>query len=98
MLDDDELNVNKGMVELMNALADLQHEPGVELRLSGFIKAELFDERQAEAMYRAGFRWILTGFESGSPRILANIDKRRRATTTRAASRSRTATGSRSRR
>jgi hypothetical protein len=27
-------------------------------------------------MYRAGFRWMLAGFESGAPRILENINKR----------------------
>ena len=31
---------------------------------------------QAEAMHRAGFRQILVGFESGSPRILENINKK----------------------
>lgn len=76
MLYDDELNVNPGMVELMNRIAAVQQERGVEFRLRGFIKAELFSDKQAEAMYRAGFRWILTGFESGSPRILENINKK----------------------
>jgi radical SAM superfamily enzyme YgiQ (UPF0313 family) len=76
MLYDDELNVNKGMVELMNGIADLQSDLGVEFRLRGFIKAELFEEEQAAAMHRAGFRWILTGFESGAPRILKNINKK----------------------
>jgi radical SAM superfamily enzyme YgiQ (UPF0313 family) len=76
MLYDDELNVNRGMVELMHGLRSLQDGLGVEFRLRGFIKSELFNDEQAEAMYRAGFRWILTGFESGSPRILQNINKK----------------------
>lgn len=70
MMYDDELNVNRGLVELMDRIAPLG------LRLRGFIKAELFTDEQAAAMARAGFRWILVGFESGSPRILQNINKK----------------------
>lgn len=76
MLYDDELNVNPQMIPLMRMIARLQEELGTDFRLRGFIKAELFDDEQAEAMRRAGFRWILTGFESGSPRILENINKK----------------------
>jgi len=76
MLYDDELNVNPKVVELMRALARAARERGVEWRLRGFVKSELFTDEQAEAMYEAGFRWILTGFESGAPRILRNINKK----------------------
>lgn len=76
MFYDDELNVNPGMLDLMAAIVRLQEELGVSFKLRGFIKSQLFTEEQAQAMYRAGFRWILTGFESGSPRILENINKR----------------------
>ena len=76
MFYDDELNVSKSLVELMNAISDLQSRLGVEFRLRGFVKSELFTDAQAEAMYRAGFRWILCGFEAASPRILENINKR----------------------
>lgn len=76
MLYDDELNVNPKMVELMDQISALQEELGVEFRLRGFIKAELFTDQQAEAMYRAGFRWLLVGFESGDERILENINKK----------------------
>lgn len=73
---DDELNVNPKILELMLALESLQKKLGVEFRLRGFIKSQLLTDAQADAMYRAGFRWILVGFESGSDRILDNINKR----------------------
>lgn len=76
MLYDDELNVNPKLVSLMHLIADTQQKLGVEFRLRGFIKAELFTDEQAAAMYEAGFRWILVGFESGHPRILENIQKK----------------------
>jgi len=76
MLYDDELNVNPRVIELMNLISSQQDELGVEFRLRGFIKAELFTDKQAEAMYQAGFRWLLIGFESGHDRILKNIQKK----------------------
>ncbi|MES2006832.1 MAG: radical SAM protein [Patescibacteria group bacterium] len=76
MFYDDELNVSPSMVELMEAIEALGNTFGVKWHLRGFIKAELFTEIQARVMYQAGFRQILVGFESGSPRILENIQKR----------------------
>jgi len=76
MLYDDELNVNREMIPMMEAIRELQDELGTTFKLRGFIKAQLFTEAQAGALFRAGFRWILTGFESGSPRILTNIQKK----------------------
>ena len=76
MFYDDELNVDRGMTDLMRRLVDAQRKLAVEWRLRGFIKAELFTDEEAEAMYAAGFRWILVGFESGSSRILENINKK----------------------
>ena len=75
MFYDDELNVNKNLVDLLNKITDYQEKNKVEFRLRGFVKAELFNDIQARAMYRAGFRWLLTGFESGDERILRNIRK-----------------------
>jgi len=46
-----------------------------DLILRGFIKAELFDDRAAEAMAAAGFVEVATGVESGSAQILKNIKK-----------------------
>lgn len=72
MFYDDELNVNRGMVDLMRKIKDT----GIDWRLRGFVKAELFNDEQAEAMYAAGFRWLLCGFEAAHPRILRNINKK----------------------
>jgi anaerobic magnesium-protoporphyrin IX monomethyl ester cyclase len=76
MFFDDELNVNPQIMDLLNAIYDLQNELGVEFRCRGFVKSELFTEAQAGAMHRAGFRRVMCGFESGSDRILKNINKR----------------------
>lgn len=72
MFHDDELNVNKQVVSLMRSIAKM----GIEWRLRGFVKAELFTEEQAECMYAAGFRQLLCGFESAHPKILKNINKK----------------------
>jgi len=76
MFYDDELNVSRSMVELMNAITDLQMRLGVEFRLRGFLKSELVTDDQAQALYQAGFRWLLVGFEAANERILTNINKR----------------------
>lgn len=76
MFYDDELNVNRGLVDLMGKIAAEQENRGEEWRLRGFIKAELFTDEQAAAMFHAGFRWILVGFELGADRILDNINKK----------------------
>ena len=75
MFYDDELNVNKEWEVLLEKLIETQNDLGVEFKLRGFVKAELFTQRQADLMYAAGFRWLLTGFESGDEQILINIEK-----------------------
>lgn len=75
MFYDDELNVNKEWEVLLEKLIQTQKDLGVEFKLRGFVKAELFTQRQADLMYAAGFRWLLTGFESGDEQILVNIQK-----------------------
>jgi anaerobic magnesium-protoporphyrin IX monomethyl ester cyclase len=72
MFYDDELNVNPKMLSLMHSIKETR----IPWSLRGFVKAELFTYQQAEAMYKAGFRWLLCGFESAHPRILRNINKK----------------------
>lgn len=76
MFYDDELNVNPKFLELLSALQNLQEQLGVDFSFRGFIKAELFNESQAHEMASAGFKEVLSGFESGSPKILEVINKK----------------------
>lgn len=67
----DEVNLVDGkLLSLCAAIKPL----GMKLR--AFVKANLFTDRQAEAMAEAGFVEICTGVESGSDRILGIIDKK----------------------
>jgi len=76
MFYDDELNLKTPrMLKLMHVLTVAQRSAGCEFRLRGFVRSNLFTDEQASAMHQAGFRWILVGFESGSPRMLHNMHK-----------------------
>lgn len=76
MFYDDELNINNAFTGLMNGLIDMQSRLGKALVFRGFVKSELFTDVHAKMMASAGFKTLLSGFESGSPRILENINKK----------------------
>jgi radical SAM superfamily enzyme YgiQ (UPF0313 family) len=76
MFYDDELNLNSSIYSLLKELIEYQKEHNVEFLFRGCIKAELFNETQAELMSKAGFKKLLVGFESGSDKILKNINKK----------------------
>lgn len=77
MFYDDEQNLDSDeFVMLCEMMTKAQRDLGTTWRVRGNVKSQLFNEDQAQAMYEAGYRKILIGFESGSPRILSNIQKR----------------------
>ena len=76
MFYDDELNIsNKHFEELLIALINYQRQNNISFNLRGFTRSDLLTDGQAKLMYEAGFRWLLVGFESGSDKILANVNK-----------------------
>lgn len=76
MFYDDELNLNLSIYSLLTELIKYQKQNNVEFLFRGCIKSELFNETQAELMAKAGFKKLLVGFESGSDKILKNINKK----------------------
>jgi radical SAM superfamily enzyme YgiQ (UPF0313 family) len=73
---DDEVNVTQETLPMLDAIASLQDKLKVRFKLRGHIKAQLLNDRQADALVKAGFSSIFVGFESGDHRILENIQKR----------------------
>jgi radical SAM superfamily enzyme YgiQ (UPF0313 family) len=76
MFYDDELNLNSSIYSLLKELIKYQQQHNVQFLFRGCIKSELFNETQAELMSKAGFKKLLVGFESGSDKILKNINKK----------------------
>lgn len=67
---DDEINLlNEPLLEFCSKIAPLG------LKFRAFVKANLFNDIQADAMAKAGFTDVCTGVESGDDRILGVIDK-----------------------
>ncbi|MEK6826317.1 MAG: radical SAM protein, partial [Nanoarchaeota archaeon] len=83
MIYDDEINLeNRRFIALMSALENNNSRRSAEglepYKFRGFVKSELFvrHPEQAEYMMRAGFDELLSGFESGSARILKDHVKK----------------------
>jgi len=77
MFYDDELNIsNEGLLLLLEELIKYQEKNNLDLRFRGFVRTDLFTQEQADMMYRAGFRVLLSGVESGSDTVLEAMNKR----------------------
>jgi len=73
---DDELNIsNAGLLLLLEELIKYQEKNNLDLRFRGFVRADLFTQEQADMMYKAGFRELLSGVESGNDSILEAMNK-----------------------
>lgn len=74
---DDEVNVNhRKFMILLESLIQYQKDNKLDLSFRGSSRANLLSREEATLMLKAGFREIALGFESGSDRMLNNMNKR----------------------
>lgn len=77
MFYDDEINVSSNSFNIfLETLIKYQKDNQINLSLRGFTRSDLITDKQASLMSKAGFKWLLVGFESGSNRILQNMNKK----------------------
>jgi radical SAM superfamily enzyme YgiQ (UPF0313 family) len=76
MFYDDEMNINKSeFIKLLEALIGFQVTVREKLAFRGFSRADLLTYEEAYLMKKAGFHWLLVGFESGSDEMLKSMNK-----------------------
>lgn len=72
----DEMNLYPTLEQDMRFLMDLQDELGVRFKIRGFVKSNIFTREQARIFRDVGVVELCVGAESGSDRILKNIQKK----------------------
>ena len=70
-LDDNATANKKRMQEISNIIIEKE----INIRLGCLASINTYDEETFELMYKAGFRWIHFGIESGSQKVLENNNK-----------------------
>ncbi len=73
---DDELNVNSELDNFLNDFKNLKTKLGADLRFRAFLKSNLTSREQMKKLADAGMFIAVIGGESGSERILKNINKK----------------------
>lgn len=73
---DDELNVNPELGTFLDRFIDVKMKLGVDFKFRAFLKSNLVNRDQMKRLYEAGMTVAVVGGESGSERILQNMQKK----------------------
>jgi len=71
LLDDNATASKKRMQEISKKII----EKNIDIKLGCLASINTYDEETFELMYKAGFRWLHFGIESGSQKVLDNNNK-----------------------